>query len=131
MKVKLVVGLLLIAGATQAYSLFSIMPEVSDTLLSEAATKLPTHARFELLDDNSSVTYDGYCKDCQIRLQDSTLVSCTPKKCSDKAKVKEIDDFLVDVLVNSADSKLIDRLKVNSSKVLRYNTRWIKVFRSL
>lgn len=131
MAMKLVVGLLLIAGMCQSYSLFSIMPEVSDTLLTEAITKLPTHARFELMDDNSSVTYDGYCKDCEITLKDSTLVSCKPKKCSDKPRVKDIDDFLLDVLVNSADSKLIDRLKVNSSKVLRFSTKWIKIFRSL
>lgn len=131
MVAKLVIAVLLLSSYCQAYSLFSIMPEMSDTLLTEASTKLPTHARFELLDDRLSITYDGYCKDCEIKLKQGGVQSCAKKRCSDKPRVADLDDFILDVLANSADTSLIDGLKVGSSKVIRHGGNWIKVFRSL
>lgn len=128
---RLVIAVLLAASCCQAYGLYSIMPEVSDSQLTEASTKLPTHARFELMDDNISITYDGYCKDCQVNLKEAAVQSCTPKKCSSSPRVADLDDFILGVLAKSQDSKLVNGLKVSSSKVLRYSGNWIKVFRSL
>lgn len=128
MSAKMLLLLLLVVVAQS--KLFSIMPEVSDTLLSEAGTKLPIHARFELEDDNVSIVYDGICKDCTFKFGGSDL-QCEAKRCSTKPRVSEIDDFMVSVLKESQDSKLIQGMSVSSQKVLHFKTKWIKVFRSL
>lgn len=110
--------------------LFSVMSEVSDTLLSEAGSKLPVHARFELEDDNKSVVYDGICKDCTFTIGSEDL-KCEAKRCSPKPRVADIDDFFLDVLTHSQDSKLMAGMAVTGQKVLHFKTRWIKVFRSI